>query len=122
MNINFNRFANKTVLRALSRIAADAVLGAACAALYGFAFGGMGALAQHETHRLLAITGIFALCGGLGGLALGVSNALLRDAGHSADSRLSASDRAAQKDPSIAEAVRPLALIAQRQSPNSHAA
>ncbi len=121
MNADFNQFANKTVLRALSRIAADAVLGAACAALYGFAFGGMGALAQHEAHRLLSITGLFAVCGAVGGLALGLFAAFSNDSGNSTGSRSSASDRLANVDPPITPS-RSLALIAQRQSTSSRAA
>lgn len=121
MNANFNQFANKTVLRAVKRIVADAVLGAACAALYGFAFGGMGALAQHESHRLLSITSVFALCGGIAGLALGAYSAFSKADLQSSETRSPASDRPAPVTPPIV-AAHPLALIAQRQSQSIHAA
>ncbi len=123
MNANFNMSTRKTVVRGLSRVFADAFLGAACAGLYGFAFGGLGALAQHEAHRLLSITSVFALCGAIAGLALGAYNAFSNAEGKSAVAESDASaKREKTKDETPVTAVHPLAATCYRRPQSSQVA
>jgi hypothetical protein len=91
MKTNFAVSTRKSVLRFAGRIVADAALGATCGGLYGFVFGGIGALAQHESHRLIAITGVFALCGAIAGIALGTYSAFSNADNPSASSSASVS-------------------------------
>jgi hypothetical protein len=75
MITNLNTSSRQTVLRALRRVGADAVLGATCCGLYGFVFGGFGALAQSESHRLSSIAISFAVGGAVAGSLVGVWSA-----------------------------------------------
>ena len=121
MKTNFNMSTRMTVVRVIRRIFADTGLGATCGGLYGFVFGGIGALAQHEPQRLIAITGIFALCGAIAGIALGAYSALSNAIDQAADSS-SYGSNAVAKDQSPVTAVRPLAATSHRQPQSSHVA
>ncbi len=54
----------------------DALLGAACGALYGMVFGGFGALVRDDVSRILLIAGICALAGFAVGAAAGAMRGL----------------------------------------------
>ena len=125
MKTIFHTSTRKTVLRFVRRIVADAALGATCGGLYGFVFGGIGALAQHEAERLIAITGIFALCGAIAGVALGAYGAFSNAYDQSADSSSSGSNLIAKdetRDETPVTAIRQLAATSQRRPQSSHVA
>lgn len=69
----------RTILayRALRWIAADAVLGAACAALFGFAFGAIGLLLEAESWSIISVASYFALCGAAAGALVGACGSVL---------------------------------------------
>jgi len=123
MNANFNMSTRKTVVRGLSRVLADAVLGAASAGLYGLTFGGIGALAQHEAHRLLSVTSVFALCGAIAGLALGAYSAF---SNAETESAAAPSDVAVNNEQTIEKApvtaVHPLSATCYRRPQSSQVA
>jgi hypothetical protein len=121
MNTNFNMSSRKAVLRVVRCIVADAGLGATCGGLYGFVFGGIGALAQHEPQRLIAITGVFALCGAIAGIALGAYGAFSNADDPSADSSSSGSNVVAT-DKVPVTAVRQPSATAYRRPQSSHVA
>jgi hypothetical protein len=123
MKTNFNLSTRTRVIRIVSRIAADAFLGATCGGLYGFVFGGIGALAQHESHRLIAITGVFALCGAIAGLALGTYGTFANAGEKSTDSSPSSLVANDEKiNGTLITAVRPLTATGYRQPQSSHVA
>ncbi len=125
MKTNFKVSTRTSAIRFGSRIAADAILGATCGALYGFVFGGIGVLAQHESHRLAALTGVFALCGGIAGIALGTYSAIAGADDKSTDSSTSASSLVAQdetRNETPVTALRQLAAPSYRQPQSSHVA
>jgi hypothetical protein len=125
MKTKFNMSTRSSVIRFVNRIAADAFLGATCGGLYGFVFGGIGALAQHESHRLIAITGVFALCGAIAGIALGAYSAFANANETSAGSSSSASNVSAKDDrrgETQVAAVRQLTTTSYRQPQSSHVA
>jgi hypothetical protein len=76
MKTNLNMSNRQTVLKVLRRVGADAVLGAACSGLYGFVFGGFGALAQNEAQRLNSMAISFALGGAVAGALVGIWSAI----------------------------------------------
>jgi|SRR6516165_1101304 hypothetical protein len=76
MNTIFTKPVVKTIARAMRAMLVDAALGATCAGLYGFVFGGFGALVQDESHRLLWNAGILATFGAAAGLLVGVCTAI----------------------------------------------
>jgi len=117
MKPNMNLSMRRTVVRLIRRIAVDAALGATCAGLYGFVFGGFGALAQDESHRLISIAGTFALCGAVGALwdaCSGIFNSNERTSEANDFSR-----EGTEKKPTAAQAVRHLMVPSQRQPQNS---
>ncbi len=71
MKTQFTTFMRSNIFAVMCRLGTDALLGAVCLGLYGFIFGGFGALIQDEPHRLPAIASIFALGGGVAGLLIG---------------------------------------------------
>lgn len=123
MNVNFDMSTRKTVVRMLGRVLTDAALGAACAGLYGFFFGGIGALAQHEAHRLVSITSVFALCGAIAGLALGTYSAFSNAEANSADAPSDvAAKREQTKEKIPVTAAHPLTAACYRRPENSQVA
>lgn len=125
MKTNFNMSKRTSVIRFVSRIAADAFLGTACGALYGFVFGGIGALAQHEAQRLIAITSVFALCGAIAGIALATYSTFASAAEKPAGSSSSASCLIAKNaitGETPVTAVRQLTTTTYRQPQSSHVA
>ena len=125
MKTNFKMSTRTSVIRFVNRIVADALLGATCGGLYGFVFGGIGALAQHESHRLIAITGVFALCGAIAGIALGTYSTFANADEKSPASSSSASNRSAKneiKDETPVTAVRQHTATNYRQPQSSHVA
>jgi hypothetical protein len=125
MKTNITISTRKIVLRFVTRIVADAVLGATCGGLYGFVFGGIGALAQHEAQRLIAITGVFALCGTIAGIALGAYSAFSNADDHSAGSSTSVSKFVVKEKTSHATpvtAIRQLATTSYRRPQSSRVA
>jgi hypothetical protein len=117
MKTNRNLSVRRTAWRVIRWMAVDAILGATCGGLYGFVFGGFGALAQNESHRLISIAAMFALCGGAAGLLVGASSAVSDVAGKSTDASSSASEVVA-KDETPVTAVRPLAATSYRRLQN----
>jgi hypothetical protein len=92
MNVIFTTSIQKTVIRVMRTMFVDAILGAVFAGLYGFVFGGFGALVHDESHRLIWNAGIFALCGAAAGLLLGACSAISEVDGKSADASSPESD------------------------------
>ncbi len=121
MKTNMNLSMQRTTLRVIRRMSVDAILGATCAGLYGFVFGGFGALAQNESQRLISIAGIFALGGAVAGLLVGAYSAVSDAAGKSAEASSSASDGVA-KGATPVTAGRQLAVTNYRRTQNSPAA
>jgi hypothetical protein len=99
----------------------DAILGAVFAGLYGFVFGGFGALVHDESHRLIWNAGLFALCGAVAGLLTGAYSAISEADRKSADASTPESDLVA-KDEKPVTAVRQFVAPTCRQALNSHAA
>ena len=73
MKTNLNTMSRKSALRALTRMGLDAALGATCCGLFGFVFGGFGALTQDASHRLISFVGCLALFGAVAGAAAGAA-------------------------------------------------
>jgi hypothetical protein len=121
MRTIFTVSGQKTIVRVMRTMFVDAILGAVFAGLYGFVFGGFGALVHDESHRLIWNAGLFALCGAVAGLLLGAYGAILEADDKSADASSPASDVVA-KDEKPVTAVRQLVAPTCRQPLNSHAA
>jgi hypothetical protein len=121
MKTNRNLSVQRTAWRVIRWMAVDAILGATCAGLYGFVFGGFGVLAQNESHRLISIAGIFALCGAVAGLLVGAYSAVSDAAGKSADASSPASDVVATDEKPVT-AVRQFAATGNRRTQNSSVA
>jgi len=77
MKTNMNMSMRIIALRAVRTMAIDGSLGAACGALYGFVFGGFGAVVNSEPERLISIAGYYALCGAVAGAVVGAWGVLL---------------------------------------------
>ena len=125
MKTNLKMSMRMAVLRFITRVAGDAALGATCGGLYGFVFGGIGALAQHESHRLTAISGVFALCGAIAGIALGTYSAF-SNAGNQSPGSSASVPKAVVKEKATDEkpvtAIRQLAATSHRQPQSSRVA
>jgi hypothetical protein len=121
MRTVFTTSIQNTVVRVMRTMVVDATLVAVFAGLYGFVFGGFGALVHDESHRLIWNAGLFALCGAVAGLLLGAYSAVSEGDGKSADASSPASDIIA-KDEKPVTAVRQLVAPICRRPLNSQAA
>ena len=111
----------KTALRLIRVMAIDATFAAACGALYGFVFGGLGAMVNSEPARLVSIAGCFALCGAVAGAVVGVCGAILCTGDETPDSRLDLTKAPANKRGAV-EAIRHLMVPGQRHPEVDHVA
>jgi hypothetical protein len=102
-------------LRMICNMAIDALLGGACGALYGFVFGGFGAIVHNEPARLISIAGYFALCGAAAGAVIGACGALLEGGAKATDFERRTPEVGAKRHSSI-ETVRHLMVSSDRQS------
>ncbi len=121
MKTIFTMPVQKTVLRTIRTMAVDASLGAVFAGLYGFVFGGFGALVHYESHRLIWNAGLFALCGAVAGLLLGTYSAI-SEADRKSANALSPEPDVVGKEEKPVAAVRQFVAPTCRQPLNSHAA
>jgi hypothetical protein len=121
MRTIFTTSIQKTVVRVMRTMFVDATLGAAFAGLYGFVFGGFGALVHDESHRLIWNAGLFALCGAVAGLLMGAYRAISEADGKSADASSPESDVVATDEKPVT-AVRQFVAPTCRRPQNSHAA
>jgi hypothetical protein len=110
-----------TVVRVMRTIVVDATLGAVVAGLYGFVFGGFGALVHDESHRLIWNAGLIALCGAVAGLLTGAYSAISEAYGKAADASFPESDVVATDEKPVT-AVRQFVAPTCRRPQNSHAA
>jgi len=83
--------------RAVRWAAIDALIGAACAALYGLMFAAVGALLYGEPGKIVATTLYFAGCGAVAGILVGVIGAII---GGETDSCEDGWPASAEKEPS----------------------
>lgn len=121
MRTNLNRFKQSAILRIVRRVGADALLGAACCGMYGFVFGGFGALAQNEAQRLNSIAISFALVGAVAGALAGAWSAIFNSDEQTSHPNEFPHERTERKQSPI-RAVRYLLVPNQRQSQNNLAA
>ena len=80
MKFIMNMSLRKTALQIIRGMAVDATLGATCGALYGFVFGGLGAIVHDEVGRLVVIAGYLGWCGAVAGALVGACGAILNSA------------------------------------------
>jgi hypothetical protein len=118
MKFILNMSVRETAMRHFRIVAIDAPLGAACGALYGLVFGGIGAVVNGEPGRLVSIAGYFALYGAIAVSLLGVCGAILKGGEDTTASRLVAPKAPAQKRSAV-EAVRHQTVPSRRRMESS---
>jgi len=118
MKFIMNMSLRKTALQIIRGMAIDATLGATCGALYGFVFGGLGAIVHDEVGRLVVIAGYLGWCGAVAGALVGACGAILNSGEKTADTTPISPEVAAEQ-PRSAAAVRHLLVPSQRQRQDS---
>ncbi len=113
-----NMSVRPTALRLIRVMGIDASLGVACGALYGFVFGGFGAIVHSEAGRLVSIAGYLALFGAVAGAVVGACGAIL-NSGEKTPGSTPVSRKVVAEKQNRVEAIRHLMVPSQRQPQNS---
>ena len=89
------------VTQAMRWAAIDALIGAACAALYGLMFAAVGALLYGEPGKIVATTLYFAGCGAVAGILVSVIGAIIGGETDSCEDDWPASAEEELSDPAV---------------------
>lgn len=118
MKTNTNMSMPRTILRVMRTMTVDATLGAACGGLYGWVFGGFGAVLHGDLWRVVSTAGYFALCGTVAGALVGACSAIFDSNENTSKPTDSAYDGGEERQASV-EAVGHLLASSQRQPQKS---